>query len=357
MRAAVSAGHRVSVVAGPSAAIAALVVSGMPTGVSCSKGSCPERDRDAPAGSPRSPRAAHDRAVRSSASRPPRRSATSPPRSATSVASCSVRELTKLHEEVWRGSLGDGRAHVSDVKPRGEYVLVVVGAPEPEAATADDVEAALRAHLAAGSDRKSAVADVARESRRREARRLRRVASPHPMTRSSSTWAHTASLALLAAPESNGGCGSYSMPSWITWATSSAGDARREGERHVDARRHARRGDDLALLDHACAGRRRAELASVSSDAQWVVASMPSSKPAAASSIEPVHTDVVHVRRRVRPRGSIRGRLVVLERRGCRSRPARRARPGAAPRRAWRRRRGARSSLSVRTSPACRATK
>ena len=74
-----------------------------------------------------------------------------------------VRELTKLHEEVWRGSLGDARAHVSDVKPRGEYVLVVAGAPEPEAATADDVEAALRAHLAAGSDRKSAVADVARE--------------------------------------------------------------------------------------------------------------------------------------------------------------------------------------------------
>jgi hypothetical protein len=40
-------------------------------------------------------------------------------------------------------------------------VLVIGGAPAPEAATTDDVVAALRARLAAGMDRKSAVADVA----------------------------------------------------------------------------------------------------------------------------------------------------------------------------------------------------
>ena len=67
-------------------------------------------------------------------------------------------------------------------------------------------------------------------------------------------------------------------------------------ERHVDPRRHAGRGDDLALLDDALRRRGRAEVArAASSDAQCVVAFLPSSSPAAPSSSEPVHTDVVHV--------------------------------------------------------------
>ncbi len=42
-----------------------------------------------------------------------------------------VRELTKLHEEVWRTTLGEAAAHYREHEPRGEYVLVVGGA-EPE---------------------------------------------------------------------------------------------------------------------------------------------------------------------------------------------------------------------------------
>ena len=113
-----------------------------------------------------------------------------------------------------------------------------------------------------------------------------------------------------------------------------AGDARGERQRHVDARRHAGRGDDLALLDHAPAGRDRAVLArAVSSDAQCVVASLPSSSPAAASSIEPVHTDVVHVRRRRRSRGSTRASPRPSRARASRTRRARRARRRSSPRR------------------------
>ena len=73
-----------------------------------------------------------------------------------------------------------------------------------------------------------------------------------------------------------------------------ARDLRGEHERHVDAGRHAGRGDHLALLDHARLVGRRAELSSSSRASQWVVASRPSSTPAAPSSSEPVHTDVVH---------------------------------------------------------------
>ena len=42
------------------------------------------------------------------------------------VAVC--RELTKLHEEVWRCSLGEAAKRSQAVKPRGEYV-VVLGPP------------------------------------------------------------------------------------------------------------------------------------------------------------------------------------------------------------------------------------
>ena len=46
------------------------------------------------------------------------------------MAAC--RELTKLHEEVWRGSLSQAVEHFSKAPPRGEFVLVIEGAPKPE---------------------------------------------------------------------------------------------------------------------------------------------------------------------------------------------------------------------------------
>lgn len=42
-----------------------------------------------------------------------------------------VRELTKLHEEVWRTTLGEAAAHYREQEPRGEYVLVLAGAEKP----------------------------------------------------------------------------------------------------------------------------------------------------------------------------------------------------------------------------------
>ena len=45
------------------------------------------------------------------------------------VALC--RELTKLHEEVRRTTLAQAEAYYREVEPRGEFVLVVAGGPEP----------------------------------------------------------------------------------------------------------------------------------------------------------------------------------------------------------------------------------
>ena len=55
------------------------------------------------------------------------------------------RELTKLHEEIWKTTLGEAVEHYRAAEPRGEYVLVMAGTPaaEPTELTLD--EAAQRA--------------------------------------------------------------------------------------------------------------------------------------------------------------------------------------------------------------------
>ena len=52
------------------------------------------------------------------------------------------RELTKLHEEVLRLTIGEAAARYGSQEPRGEFVLVVAGRP-PQAAEAGDGDAAL----------------------------------------------------------------------------------------------------------------------------------------------------------------------------------------------------------------------
>lgn len=46
------------------------------------------------------------------------------------VALC--RELTKIHEDIWRGSIGDAVAYYKEATPKGEYVIVVSGRAQEE---------------------------------------------------------------------------------------------------------------------------------------------------------------------------------------------------------------------------------
>lgn len=85
------------------------------------------------------------------------------------------RELTKLYEEVFRGTLAEAIAHFTE--PRGEFVLVVAGAGPQEAHTAVDTAAAGEAIArlkASGVSRRDAVeqATQAYGITRREASRL-----------------------------------------------------------------------------------------------------------------------------------------------------------------------------------------
>ena len=72
-----------------------------------------------------------------------------------------ARELTKLHEEMWRGTLHDAVKYAQTTEPRGEYVLIVEGAKPPAPPTDEEINDALRDELKNGSSKKDAAAKVA----------------------------------------------------------------------------------------------------------------------------------------------------------------------------------------------------
>jgi 16S rRNA (cytidine1402-2'-O)-methyltransferase len=80
------------------------------------------------------------------------------------------RELTKLHEEVLRAPLSALVDHFHGVEPRGEFTLVVSDcgpqSPRRPGLTDDEVAARLSAALNAGEDMRAVVADLARASGR-----------------------------------------------------------------------------------------------------------------------------------------------------------------------------------------------
>jgi len=183
--AAAAAGVTVTAVPGPSAALAALVVSGLPTDRFCFEGFLPRR------GAQRRRRveavAAHGCTVIIFEA-PGRLGATLD----DLVEACGserrvvvARELTKLHEEVWRGTLGVAAATFAEREVRGEVVIVLAGDPAAgRAPDDDDVADALRRRLGAGASLRDAAASVAGDlgvSRRRAydlALELRRNAEP-----------------------------------------------------------------------------------------------------------------------------------------------------------------------------------
>ena len=161
VRAALDAGIEVSSTPGVSALTMALVLSGLPTSRFVFEGFLP--------------RQGGERAARLAELADERRTVVlyeAPHRLERTLADLEVacgalrrvalaRELTKMHEDMWRGSLHDAVRHAADVAPRGEYVIVLEGARPPAPATDDDITAALRAEMAAGASKRDAAARVA----------------------------------------------------------------------------------------------------------------------------------------------------------------------------------------------------
>ena len=84
-----------------------------------------------------------------------------------SIAVC--RELTKLHEDIFRGNLEDAYNNFLENKPRGEFVLVLAGKSESEIKaeleeefSALTVEEHLKDLINKGMDKKEAIKTVAK---------------------------------------------------------------------------------------------------------------------------------------------------------------------------------------------------
>ena len=159
--AAVAAGVRVEVVPGVSAALMALVGSGLPTERFVFLGFPPRAEgaRQTLFGGLRGEtgtmifyeapgRVGETLAALAAALGPARRAVV-------------ARELTKLHEELVRAPLGELAARYAEEAPRGEVTLVVEGAVEGAASEVVDVEAEVRRRLAAGESPKSLAAALA----------------------------------------------------------------------------------------------------------------------------------------------------------------------------------------------------
>ena len=173
VRAAVAAGLAVSAVPGPSAAVMALTISGLPPSPFLFLGFPPAR------GGPR--RAAFTRiaALERAGLRATLIWHEAPHRLAATLADLAgifgareaavARELTKRFEEVRRGTLAELAEHYREAKALGEITLVVGPAAAMEAPE-EKIEGLLKALLGRGMSLKEAVASVAGETgaKRRE---------------------------------------------------------------------------------------------------------------------------------------------------------------------------------------------
>ncbi len=156
----IKAGGNVTAVPGASALTMALVISGLPTSRFVFEGFLP--------------RSGADRTERLAMTTTEPRTIVlyeAPHRLAKTLsdltAACGAmrrivlaRELTKLHEEIWRGTLQDANMFVAATEPRGEYVIIIEPAKPPAPPTDEELLAAIRAEIAKGVSRKDSAARV-----------------------------------------------------------------------------------------------------------------------------------------------------------------------------------------------------
>jgi len=165
VRAAIEAGHTVVPIPGASAPIAALVASGMPTDRFFSIGYLDRR------ASARRTQLAAVAAVDATlvALEAPHRLVESlrDVRAVLGDRQIAVaREMTKLHEEIRRGTVSAVLDHFEAHAPRGELTLVIAGAPPEKTSAWDEarVREEVSTRIAAGQSPTEASAEVARDS-------------------------------------------------------------------------------------------------------------------------------------------------------------------------------------------------
>jgi 16S rRNA (cytidine1402-2'-O)-methyltransferase len=164
VRAALEAGYPVSPVPGPSAPVAALVASGLPADAFLYLGYLPRKSGE------------RRRMLSGIAEltytlvflETPHRLLAAIQDLIDMLGNRQVaiaRELTKLHEEIFRGELSEALAYFTDHSPRGEFTLVLAGSPSStERWSKEQLDAALHERLAVDEPPSQIAADLALQS-------------------------------------------------------------------------------------------------------------------------------------------------------------------------------------------------
>jgi 16S rRNA (cytidine1402-2'-O)-methyltransferase len=164
VQAVIAAGLSVTAVPGPAALIMALIISGIPTTRFVFEGFLPRSGRD------RAERLADIASEMRTVIfyEAPHRIA----RTLNDLATAChpdrliavTRELTKMHEEVWRGSVSEAALHFATVEAMGEFVVVLAAAEAPLPADKDLIKEALVHEFSTGLSTRDAVDAVVKKT-------------------------------------------------------------------------------------------------------------------------------------------------------------------------------------------------
>jgi 16S rRNA (cytidine1402-2'-O)-methyltransferase len=162
VRAAIERGYPVTAMPGPSAPIMALVLSGLPSDRFLYLGFLPRRRNERQRLLSEVARAPYTLIFFESPYRL-RESLVDMARLLGDERQIAIgREMTKRHEEIWRGTISAAQAHFEAIEPRGEFTLVVAGAVEAVADWREErVRSELEAFLSQGMRRSEAARHVA----------------------------------------------------------------------------------------------------------------------------------------------------------------------------------------------------
>lgn len=164
VQAVIAAGLSVTAVPGPAALIMALIISGIPTTRFVFEGFLPRSGRD------RTERLADIASEMRTVIfyEAPHRIA----RTLNDLATAChpdrliavTRELTKMHEEVWRGSVSEAALHFATVEAMGEFVVVLAAAEAPLPADEDLIKEAIVHEFSTGLSTRDAVDAVVKKT-------------------------------------------------------------------------------------------------------------------------------------------------------------------------------------------------
>jgi 16S rRNA (cytidine1402-2'-O)-methyltransferase len=165
VKAALEAGHDVCPIPGPSAPLAALSAAGLPTDAFLYLGYLPRKSSERQALAGQIDTLPYTLIFLES---PHRLLA-----ALKDLESCLgdrqiaiARELTKLHEQIWRGSISAARDYFTHNEPRGEFTLVVAGKAklEKQKWTEDRLRMAIKSGLKSGESSSALAKRLAQES-------------------------------------------------------------------------------------------------------------------------------------------------------------------------------------------------